>query len=110
MTITPDQVSAKSSNVVVTLTILNKKTKAPINLSSATKLEFRLKPKQVKAVGKKATATLVGDGSAGQIKFTTTISTFDVPGDWDVQGYVTLAGYDGYTTTSIIKVLPIIEA
>jgi len=104
------EIAAKSAGIVFLATIKDTDTKEPINLSSASKLEFRLKAKQVKAIGKKVTATVVGNGSAGQMKFTTTTSTFDVPGDWDVQGYVTLIGYDGYTTTSIIKVLPIIEA
>ena len=110
MTITPKQILAKSSDIVVTLTVINMKTEAVIDLSGASLIEFRLRANLLKAVAKAETAAFVTDGQDGQIQFTTSKTTFDVSGDWNVQAYIEMAGYEGYTTSNVLKVLPVIEA
>ena len=109
MAITPNQLLAKSAGIVVILTVQNMATKAAIDISSATVKEFRIRPRHAKGIVKKVNATFVSNGSDGKVKFTTTASTFDAPGDWDIQAYFTMTGYAGYTSSVIIKVLDILE-
>jgi len=104
-----NEIMAKSSGIIFTGTVKDKDTGAPINLTSATVKEFRLKPAHTKGVAKKATASYVTNGSDGKLKFTTTTSTFDVVGSWYVQIYLVMTGYAGYTTKITIEVLDILE-
>ena len=104
------EIMAKSGGITFTATIKDKDTGAIIPLQSATTKEFRAKPAHAKGITKKITAAFAGDGSDGKIKFTTTTTTFDAPGDWNVQAYLIMTGYSGYTTLITIKVLEILEA
>jgi len=103
------EIAAKSGGIVFIATIKNTVTSAVLDISSATKMEFRFKSRQLKSVGKKATAAFYSDGKDGKMKFTTTTAHFDLVGDWDIQGYLVMTGYSGYTKQAAIKVLDIIE-
>jgi len=115
MTITPTQILEKSAGIVITLTVKKRTDPAvpssavALDISSATLKEFHLVPKHKLGVAKKVTADFVTNGSNGQLKYTTTVSTFDSIGLWEIDVYLVMSGYTGYSTKATIEVLDAIE-
>lgn len=75
-----------------------------VDLSQASALQIRLrKPDGTTA---QHDAELVTDGTDGKLKITTTSSTFDRPGPWQVQAYASIGGDSKYSNVGTLRVYP----
>lgn len=83
----------------ITLTILDE-AGAAVSLATAdTTVIYLLVPGATEGSSVAHTATVVGDGSTGQITYTTQAGDIGTAGRWRVQGYVHVTGGTYYRTS-----------
>lgn len=78
-----------------------------LNISSATTREILLgKPDDTVTTN---VATFTTDGTDGLIQLTTTASTFDQTGEWEIQGHIIAPGVDWHTAAATFAVLTVLS-
>jgi len=87
------------------VTIVDDDTGEVIDLTTATTKELIFE----RAIGTTFTVNAIfppgGDGSDGQIQYTTVAGTLDMSGDWEVQGHVLGVGYENRSSIAAFEVL-----
>lgn len=75
-----------------------------INLATASTLSIIFAKPSGATVTK--TATLSGDGTDGKIRYASIADDLDVPGVWQLQGFVIDSSYENYSDTTTFQVRP----
>jgi hypothetical protein len=84
------------------LTVTFQDAAVAVDISGATTKEIWLKDPAGATV--KSAGTFVTDGTDGKLAYTSIAATFGSAGDWQIQGYVVLAGGTWHTDVSDFEV------
>lgn len=97
-----DHIQVGATNLAIKLQV--REGNDVVNISSASALTIIIEKPDSTLVS--ASATLFTDGSDGMMIYRTSGSDLDQAGNYNVQGYVVITGFSGYTTPVHFTVYP----